>query len=328
MINLKNLIRSKQIQNYFSSFVFLFCLTSCFDNSAQIAKKPVVKVNENVLSVKEFSDKLIQELREFDALSAKDPEILRRVKEKIIADFVLRSMMLDFAKQNFLTVSDEELEREINHIRSSYPDDLSFREVLADNNKAFSDWRKDMRGSLIERKVFKKLNEKSLPSSEDELRNYYNNNKDLFKRSESIVLRQIVSDDMTKIESIKSELSKQPFDKLAKKYSVAPEAQSGGLVGEIEKGSVDIFDKAFSLSPGSVSSVLESSYGFHIFKVEKKSPPGYSSFENNKKILRQIVDGKKEQALFAKWLDAQIRASRVMRDRALVDAITVETRMR
>ncbi len=271
---------------------------------------------------------MIQELKDFDALSAKDPDILRRIKDKIIADFVLRSMMLDFAKQNYLTVSDEELEREINRIRSSYPDDLSFREVLADNNRAFSDWRKDMRDSLIERKVFKKINEKSMPSSEEELRNYYNSNKELFKRNESILLRQIVSDDMAKMDSIKSEISKQSFEKLAKKYSVAPEAQAGGLVGEVEKGSVDIFDKAFSLNPGSVSSILESPYGFHIFKVERKSPPGYSSFEANKKLVRQIVDGKKEQAQFVKWLDAQIRASRVMRDRALVDAISVETRIR
>jgi hypothetical protein len=36
--------------------------------------------------------------------------------------------------------------------------------------------------------------------------------------------------------------------------------------------------------------------------------------------------GTKEQAEFLRWLDAQIRTVRVLRDNALIDAVSVETR--
>jgi peptidyl-prolyl cis-trans isomerase C len=303
-------------------------IAGCTDSASMISRKPVVKVNESTLTVKDFSDRLVFELKDFDALSAKDPAILRRVKEKIIRDFVMRSLINDFAKQNSITVSDAELENETNSIRSSYPDDLSFREVLAENNMSFSDWQKSMKEALIERKVFKKINEKSAPVTDDDMRKYYATNKDFFKRGESIDLRQIVVDDLNKAEVIKTELRKNSFEKLAKEYSVAPEARTGGKVGTFEKGTVDIFDKAFTLPVGGVSQVLESSYGFHIFKVDKKNPAGFSAFENNKKLIKNMVEAQKEQAEFVNWLDRQIRSSRVLRDRALVDAISIETRMR
>ena len=107
---------------------------------------------------------------------------------------------------------------------------------------------------------------------------------------------------------------------------MAPEAKSGGLVGWVERGSVDIFDKAFLLPVGGTSQVLESSYGFHIFKVERKAAPGYASVDEVRSQVLQALAGKREQAEFSSWLDKQIRASKVLRDNDLISAISVETR--
>lgn len=308
------------------SLVFLMTTVGCDLGSSRIALKPVIKVNDTSLSVKDFSEELAKRLRNLDALSAKDPNTVQRAKDAVLQNFIFRTLILDYAKEKNIAIEDGDLEKEINAFRSSYPDDLSFRRVLAEENISFSDWKESLRISMIEKIVFKKISEKVKPASAEEVQRYYEENKNIFRRKERIYLRQIVLDDITKAQAARDELKKKDFADLAKKISVAPEAKQGGLVGWIERGSVDIFDKAFQLAVGGTSQVLESSYGFHIFKVERKAGPGIATLEEVRPLVLQSIQGKKEQAEFSAWLDERIRASKVLRDQALIDSVTVETR--
>lgn len=301
-------------------------ITGCDLGASRVARKPVLQVNDQVLNAKDFSSQLARRLKNFDALAAKDPNNVKRAKEDILRVFIMRVLVSDYAKANGIKVEDPELEKEVNSFRSSYPDDLSFRRVLAEENLSVSDWKEEMRQSLLERKVFAKISEKTVAPSEEEIKKHFETNKEMYKRKERIYLRQIITDEFSKAQSIRDELKKKDFAELAKKYSVSPEAKAGGLVGWVEKGSVDVFDKAFALPVGGMSQVLESSYGFHIFKVERRAAPGYASLEEVRPEITQVLVGKKEQADFAGWLDKQIRASRVLRDNELLAAITVETR--
>src|SRR6185312_703272 len=310
-------------------FVFLgvFCaLVGCTFGDSKIAAMPVVQVNQHTLTTKEFAERLARRLKAFDALSAKDPGNVRRAKEEIIKNFVLQSLANDYAQTNHISVDDSELETEINKFRSSYPDDLSFRRVLAEENLSFSDWKEELRQTLLYRKVFKKISESNPAPTAIEIQQYYDQHKDLFRRRERIYLRQIVLYDLTKAQQVKDEIKKKDFADVAKKVSVAPEAKNGGLVGWVEKGSGDVFDKAFALPVGGVSQVLESNYGFHIFKVERKAPAGSASIEEARPLILETLRGQKEQAAFSKWLDQQIRASHVLRDNALIDSMGVETK--
>lgn len=301
-------------------------LVGCDLGGSRMASKPVVQVNSHSLTTKEFADRLARSLKNFDALAAKDPNNVKRAKEDIIRVFILQTLTEDYARENKITVDDSELETEINVFRSSYPDDLSFRRVLAEESLSMSEWKEQLRKTLLSRKVFKKINEKIQPPSEEEIRKYYEDNKTLYKRKERIYLRQVILDELSKAQSVREELKRKDFGELAKKYSVAPEAKQGGLVGWVEKGSVDIFDKAFTLPIGGMSQVLESSYGFHIFKVERKAGPGFAALDEVRGQIIQVLMGKKEQAEFAAWLDKQIRSSRVLRDNELIGSISVETR--
>jgi peptidyl-prolyl cis-trans isomerase C len=305
---------------------FLLISTSCTSPSSKVANQVVIDVNGETMTAKEFADRLARQLKKFDALTAKDPGNVQRAKEEILRVFVMNCLSMAYAKANQISVADEELEKEINLIRASFPDDLSFRRVLAEEGLSLTDWKEDLRKTLIERKVFRRVAEKIQPPSNDEIKKYYEENKEHYKRKERVYLRQIITDDLGKAQSIKDEMKKKNFAELAKKYSVSPEAKAGGLIGWMERGSVDIFDKAFALPVGGVSQVLESSYGFHIFKVERKAPAGWATIEEVRPQIVQALMGRKEQGEFAGWLDKQIRGSRVLRNNELLRAITVETK--
>ncbi|MBN1130725.1 MAG: peptidylprolyl isomerase [Chitinispirillaceae bacterium] len=87
-----------------------------------------------------------------------------------------------------------------------------------------------------------------------------------------------------KILSVKQKLSNgADFAELAALYSESPEGSSGGDLGFIEKGTLNLItfeQKAFSLSPGQTSDPFETPLGFHIINVVER--------ENLRVHVRQI----------------------------------------
>lgn len=305
----------------------LFLPSACFWKSSPIADQPVIQVDDRSINLKEFSDRLSRQLKNFDALAAKDPVQIDRARQTVIQDYLTESLFSRYAALNKMTVAETEWDQEVNEIRSGFPDDVSFRRALAEENLSLSEWREKIKFLLLQKKVFELFHKKIVAPNEAEMKKHYEENKERFRHPERILLRQIVVDDLGKAQDLYQELKKKKFSDLATQFSIAPEAKNGGLVGWVDRGSVDIFDKAFGLSVGGApSQVLESSYGFHIFKVEKKEPAGFRNFEEVKPLISKILVGQKEQKEYTQWMDEQLRSTRVLINRDLINKLKVETR--
>jgi peptidyl-prolyl cis-trans isomerase C len=79
------------------------------------------------------------------------------------------------------------------------------------------------------------------------------------------------------------------FDEIAKAQSQdAGSATKGGSLGFVSRGRMvkPFEDAAFKLTkPGELSDVVETSFGFHIIKLEENRPAGIRSFESVKETL-------------------------------------------
>ncbi|WP_374029478.1 peptidyl-prolyl cis-trans isomerase [Bdellovibrio bacteriovorus] len=308
----------------FLGLTLTLSLAGCPSSYQKISTKPVEKVNDHVLTSKQFANQLARRLRNFDALAAKDPNNIHRVKEEILKDFLVKSLTLDWARAQSIIITESTLDKEVDKLRANYPDDLSFRRALAQENLSFSEWREELRYSLVEKEVFKKINEKVKPPTDEEIKRYYEDNKDRFKRKERIYIRQIVVDEDAKADAIKVDLKTNEFSELAKKYSITPEAKTGGVVGWIEKGSVDYFDPLFT--SGSGVQTVKSPFGVHLIRVEKKAPATTLPLEEVKSQIIRALRAQREQAEYVAWLDAQLRSSKVLKDYDLMNSIKVDTR--
>lgn len=278
------------------------------------------------MDAREFAGILARSLKELDALTAKDPKFLEQTKQRILQSFISRSLTLDFARAHNLVLEEKTLDQAVDKIRASYPDDLSFRRELALQNQSFSEWRNQIRYRLIEELVFAKINEGAKSISDVELKQYYEQRKDFFKRKPRIYVRQIVLDDEAKAEFLLGELKKKSFEDLAKRYSIAPEGKQGGAVGWIEKGTLDYLEPLFAKPLNQIFGPIKSPFGFHLVRIEKKSSNPTLLFEEVRSLLQSELQAKREQANFIAWLDSQVRASRVLKNVELINAIKVETR--
>jgi peptidyl-prolyl cis-trans isomerase C len=116
---------------------------------------------------------------------------------------------------------------------------------------------------------------KDLIVSDQECESYYLEHLGDYVKNDVVRVREILVDDLALAERIRIQLKAKKnknFGDLARVYSKAPSAADGGDLGLFEKGDLpEEFEKAvFRLSPGSVSQIVRTRYGYHIFQLEQR----------------------------------------------------------
>ncbi len=119
---------------------------------------------------------------------------------------------------------------------------------------------------------------KDIQVDEEEIQQYYSEHKREFLLPERVKVSQILLPSEEKAVEILESLKDgdpESFRKLAKAQSVGVEASRGGEMGVFAMGQLpEEMEKAiFALKEGEVSPVLESSYGYHIFRLDSRYEP-------------------------------------------------------
>lgn len=144
--------------------------------------------------------------------------------------------------------------------------------------------------------------------TDEEARKHYEENKEQFKSDEQIRVAHIVkyvnwqTDEATATQMI-SEAHDEiangaPFETVVDKYTDC--GDSGGDLGYVMRGQMveEFEDVIFNLSPGQVSDVFRTRFGFHVAKVYDRRPPTIPEFKDVKKrIVETLREQKHEQAL-------------------------------
>jgi peptidyl-prolyl cis-trans isomerase C len=125
--------------------------------------------------------------------------------------------------------------------------------------------------------------------TDDEVKDYYNANRNMYKNPESITAKHILLDSLEKankvLEKIKNGL---PFEDAAVKYSLCPSKKQGGNLGKFTRGQMvpEFENAAFQLDIGVVSQPVKTQFGYHLIKVEKKEGPSVKTFDEVKGAIK------------------------------------------
>src|SRR5262249_5840776 len=127
----------------------------------------------------------------------------------------------------------------------------------------------------------------------------YNARQSQFKTPEQVDVRHILVKTKEQALDIKKQLEGgADFAALAKKYSDDPGSkETGGLYKNVERGKmVPEFDKAaFELPVGKISDPVQTTYGYHILKVDAHRQSGQRSFADVKPELEEQIRAQKQQ---------------------------------
>lgn len=161
----------------------------------------------------------------------------------------------------------------------------------------------DLKKRLVVEVFLKKRVETDAKVSDDDLKKFYDQNKDKFKTGEQFRASHILVKTEKEAKDIAAQIKAGGnFEELAKKYSVDASASRGGDLGWFGKGSmVPAFEKAATaLKEGQVSDVVKSDFGYHIIKLTGKRPAGIRPFEEVKDQIKAAIMPSKQQEVFQK----------------------------
>ena len=206
------------------------------------------------------------------------------------------------AQKANIRVTDEEIEKEIDKVKSQFSSDMEFQQTLSQLGVTVDDLRRQARSNLLVKKIL-------LPEievTEEALQQYFTDHKEDYDEPEQVRARHILVESLAEAEEVKRLLDEgADFAKLASEKSTDPGSKDqGGDLGYFERGTMapEFEEVAFTLQPGQISEPVQTDYGYHIIKVEDHKMAHSPTYDEVKERVREDYIDEQVQAKVSSWL--------------------------
>jgi peptidyl-prolyl cis-trans isomerase C len=255
--------------------------------------------------------------------------VLPRMREQVIRELIDRQILLNAAADTSFT--DAEFEAELAEMKEELPPGVTFEELLEKTGMDMSEVREQMRI----RKMLLAKAEEAAPATDEECRAFFEENKDGMAQEASVEASHILvsvprdADDAAraaaraKIDDLKAQLDAgADFAELAKANSDCPSKANGGSLGRFGRGMMvpEFEDAAFSQEVGKVGDVVETTFGYHLVLVTKRSDAKEADYEDVKDRISELLTAQRQQEAVRGFVEGLEAAAKVQRfDEALKD---------
>lgn len=300
-----------------STVVFLISLIFAALCNAQIIDRVIAVINDEIIIQSELDRilnpiyKQYREIYSEKELGGKIDDARRELLIQMIED----KLILQEARKKGIVVLEEEIDRRLNEVKSKFTDETEFADVLESQSLSIKILREKYKEQIMMKKIFDKEVRAKIVILPTQIQEYYKQHQNDFNEPETVVLRTLLlkiasAEDRQKIFDWALEIRKkleagENFEELAKKFSEDASAIEGGLIGYVKKGQLreELDKQVFSLKAGEISDVIETSLGFHIFKVDEKISAYSRSMEEVREEVENILFQEKVNERFEEWMD-------------------------
>ena len=219
----------------------------------------IATVNGGKIHRAQFDRFIALKMGEFT--SSETPESLR---SQMLDEFIRRRLVLDQAAGAGITVTDAEV------------DQAARDNPQIKSNTGTSQARQEMIDDLLIEKFYRQVVLRDVRVPSEEIQRYIEENQSRMMGRPGFYMREIRVQSREEADRLRSEVTegRRDFASAARLQSDAPNAGQGGLARYDEGQLPAILEKAIRpLRPGDISPVIQSSFGFHIFKLERRVEP-------------------------------------------------------
>lgn len=163
--------------------------------------------------------------------------------------------------------------------------------------------------------------EPAAPVTETAISAFFHEHQQEFRLPEQIELRVIRTDDRMVAERARREIvAGADFGAVARRLSVDPTAGNGGEQGALDRDSLPgaLADVLFRLKEGSLSEIVASADGFHLFQVVRRIPDRLRTLDEARdEILQRLAGARADRAYARLVAEARSRYAVEVYDRNL-----------
>ena len=284
------------------SLTMMFGLTACGKPADAVAK-----VNDQVITQEEFNKQYAAVRNSFvidqaggdlKVLKEKLPNLGNITVEEYLKDMTLENMIKqeilneDAAKEG-VKVTDEQVEAQLKKDMESAGGEEQFKAELKKQGLNIDFYKSYLKNKMIAAEYYEKVLKKITPTDE-EVKKYYEDHKDDYFNAKA---SHILVPTEKEAKEINKELDKgADFAKLAKEKSTDPTAkENGGNLGEFNNTTMvkEFTDAIKDMTPGEISKPVKTDYGYHIIKLDEKTPRKFDDVKDEIKSTL-LMDKEKE----------------------------------
>jgi peptidyl-prolyl cis-trans isomerase C/foldase protein PrsA len=213
-------------------------------------------------------------LSDFADQSKQSQEENDRQRSQLLDEFIGRQLIIQAARKNNIEPTDEEIRQalEEQHKQANAQGSDQKQATLESSER-----RVEIFNDLLMLKYqTEALKLKDVTVTPQEVESYYKQNAKRYQGKSGFLVREIRVSQEDQAQKLYRQALAKPADfaVLAKDSSESPTAVNGGLMDYEAQGLPQVLEQAITpLKVGSISRVVKSNYGFHIFKLERRAEP-------------------------------------------------------
>jgi foldase protein PrsA len=296
---------SVRITAGFTALLLGLALAGCSEGSAGNGGGDVATVNGEKISRADY-----------------DAKLEASQQGKAVFNQMVQGMLIDqYAKSNNIAISDADVQKKEDDIKSKYPAG-QFEQILKSQNLTEDDVKRILRQQLVVEKAV----DANIKISDADIAAYLAKNHATLDTQEQVRARHILVADLKTAQDVEKQLKDgAKFEDLATKYSTDPSSKAkGGELGFFSKGQmVPAFQAAaFSQPLNVVGPPVKSPFGYHIIEVEEKKPAQVATLANSSDKIRTLLTQQQEQQAVPTFLQSlRSKATIDITDDRLKDAL-------
>ena len=247
-------------------------------------------------------------------------QLIASLEYNVMMKKINERLELEEADRIGLSVTDDEVDRAINDImqKNNITEKWQLENALATQGLTFQQYRHKLKKQLTVMKLVNQEVRSTVVISPEEVRDYFLKHRDSYRLPGHVTLADIflsipegaTPSQMAEIEKRGQHVLHQigrgdDFEMLAGSESQGPNAESGGLLGDLTKDQLlpELIGPAFSLPVGHASGLIRTSRGFYIIKVLKREDQPYQKFDDIKQSILNKLTKKTTEKRIRLWLE-------------------------
>ncbi len=241
-------------------------------------------------SKKPTDDQLKQQCeQEFDSL-----------KQQVMQFLISAEWIQQEAEARDIEVTDEEIQKQFEDQKNqSFPNEKDYQQFLETSGQTEDDLLFRVKLDVLSNKVREEVIEGTGDISDEDIENYYNENKERFSQPERRDLNVVLTKTEARANEAKAAIeSGQSFQDVAKEYSIDEASKSqGGKLPAVAKGQQEkAFDDAiFSAEADELVGPVKTQFGWYVFEVTDVTEASQQSLDEAKETIKNLLKSENEQ---------------------------------
>lgn len=275
------------------------------DGQKQQTEEKAAVVNGAVITRAEYDGEAL--LIQKNILGMGKPLTCARIaslQKEIVESLIRREILYQESRKAGTKIDKKDIDKEIDGLKKQFLSDAEYKNELNRRNLSEDVLRTQLeRNLLIQKYVERQFLEKARVTDGDVIA-YYESHLSALKQPLMVRVSHILiqadsrweaarkQEARRKAEQILKDLKKgRDFKEIAREQSDGPTRTSGGDLGYVRMGQLEkqFEGVIFNLKAGETSDVIETDYGFHLFKVMDRKPESIAAYDNVKEQIQQYL---------------------------------------